>query len=39
MKANYNPSHLNEKLIQIVSDPEILILSYEIIKSKSSNYT
>jgi hypothetical protein len=37
MKANYNPAHFNKKLIHIVSDPEIFILSYKIIKSKPDN--
>jgi len=39
IKVNSNTDHFNEKLIHIVSDPEILILSYEIIKSKPGNST
>jgi hypothetical protein len=31
--------HINNKLIHIVSDPKVLILSYEIIKSKPGNTT
>lgn len=34
-----NPRRVNDKLIHIVADPEVLILSYEIIKSKPGNMT
>jgi hypothetical protein len=34
-----NPRHVNDKLIHIVADPEVLILSYETIKSKPGNMT
>jgi RNA-directed DNA polymerase len=37
MKVNYNPTHFNKKLIHIVSDPEMFIFSYKIIKSKLGN--
>ena len=39
MKINKDTKHFNTKLIHIVSDPEVLILAYEIIKSKSGNLT
>ena len=39
IKDNSNLNHLNKKLIHIVSNPEVLILSYEIIKSKPGNST
>ena len=37
MKINKNIKYFNTKLIHIISDPEILILAYEVIKSKSRN--
>lgn len=39
MKINKNSKHFNTKLIHIVSDPKVLILAYEIIKSKPGNLT
>jgi hypothetical protein len=39
MKVNYNLVYFNEKFIHIISDPEILILWYKIIKSNSGNFT
>lgn len=36
---NENTKHINDKLIHIVSDIEILILAYKIIKSKPGNST
>lgn len=39
MKINKNSKHFNTRLIHIVSDAEVLILAYEIIKSKSGNLT
>ena len=37
MNINKNTKHFNNKLIHIISDPETLILAYEIIKSKPGN--
>jgi hypothetical protein len=37
MKVNYNFAYFNKKLIHMVSDPKILILSHEIIKNKPDN--
>jgi group II intron reverse transcriptase/maturase len=34
-----NTAHINDNLISIVSQPEILILAYEIIKNKPGNLT
>jgi group II intron reverse transcriptase/maturase len=34
-----NPNYINDKLIHIVSDTKVLILAYEIVKSKSGNTT
>lgn len=34
-----DPQHVNNSLIHIVSDPELLILAYETIKSKPGNMT
>jgi group II intron reverse transcriptase/maturase len=39
METNKNIEHVNDKLIHIVSDPEVLILAYEIIKSNPGNST
>lgn len=37
MVVNKNPEYINDKLIHIVADPEVLLLSYEIIKSNPGN--
>jgi len=37
MKINKNTRHFNNKLIHIVSDPEVLVLSYKITKSQPCN--
>jgi len=40
MKLNKNnKGHINDKLIHIVADVKVLILAYEIIKSKPGNFT
>ena len=39
MEINKDTKHSNTKLIHILSDPEVLILAYEIIKSKPGNLT
>lgn len=39
MKVNKNIEHVNDKLIHIISDPQVLILAYEIIKSNPGNTT
>jgi group II intron reverse transcriptase/maturase len=39
MEINKDTKHFNTKLIHIISDPEVLILAYEIIKSKPGNST
>lgn len=39
MKINKDTKHFNTKLINIISDPEVLILAYKVIKSKSGNST
>ena len=37
ININKNTKYFNTKLIHIISDPEILILAYEILKSKPGN--
>ena len=39
MEINKDIKHSNTKLIHIISDPEVLILAYEIIKSNPGNLT